>query len=112
VTETARETASGVGETAGQLKEKARDLVSGAADRLEGAWRGTREGVQESAAAMARRAEDFWNDATEFVRRYPVASVAVAFGLGFLVCSALAASYRYSDFGSDDVARRMSRASD
>ena len=34
---------------------------------------------------MGHRAEDFWGDINGLIRRYPVASLAVAFGLGCLV---------------------------
>jgi ElaB/YqjD/DUF883 family membrane-anchored ribosome-binding protein len=112
VTETAREMASGAREAVGQVRERAQEYVSGTADRLEGAWRSTREGLQEGASTLARQAENFWNDTADLIRRYPVASVAIAFGLGFLASSAMAATYSMSDFSSDDVARRMSRASE
>ena len=70
-------------------------------------WRSAREGLQQGFSQASQRAGDIWDDATGFIRRYPVASLAVAFGLGCLMGCALAALPR----GSDDMAERMSRAS-
>jgi ElaB/YqjD/DUF883 family membrane-anchored ribosome-binding protein len=104
--ETAQEMASTVSETAGHVKDKTREFVSGVAGQAEDAWRSTQEGLREGASAVAHKAEDFWGDATRMIQRYPVASVAIAFGLGCLFSSALALSSH-----GDDIARRMSRAS-
>src|SRR5262249_16633116 len=103
--ESAQEMASRAGEAAGQMKEKAQEFASGMQGRAEEAWRSTREGVQEGMSRVAERAGDFWADATEIVRRYPLASLAIAFGLGCLTASALALVPRTSD-----VAERMSRS--
>jgi ElaB/YqjD/DUF883 family membrane-anchored ribosome-binding protein len=104
--EKAQEMASNVGEAAGQMKEKAQEYASGIASQAQETWRSAREGLQENFSGVAQRAEDFWGDVTGLVRRYPVASVAIAFGLGCLVSSALALTSH-----SDDMTRRMSRSS-
>jgi ElaB/YqjD/DUF883 family membrane-anchored ribosome-binding protein len=103
--ETARELASSMSEAAGQMREKAQDLATGFLGRAEDAWRST----QGNAADVAHRVEDFWGDVTQFIRRYPVASLFVAFGAG-CVLSHLSHSANTS-WGTDDVARRMSRSS-
>ena len=104
--ESAQELASRAGETAGQMKEKAQEFASGMQGQAQEAWRGARESVQEGFSRVADRAGDFWDDATEIVRRYPIASLAIAFGLGCLTASALALVPRTSD-----MTERMSRSS-
>ena len=106
VKESAQEMASHLSESAGQMKDKARDFVSGVAGRAEDTWRSAREGLQEGFTNVSDRAGDIWEDATGFVRRYPIASLAVAFGLGCLVCSAFMVVSH-----TDDMAERMSRGS-
>ncbi len=100
--ESAQELAARAGEAAGQMKDKAREFASGMQGRAEEAWRGAREGFSR----VSERAGDFWGDATEIIRRYPVASLAIAFGLGCLTACAFAFMPR-----KDDMTERMSRAS-
>ena len=100
--ESAQELASRAGEAVGQVKDKARDLASGMQDQAREAWRGAREGV----SSAAERAGDFWSDATEIIRRYPVASLALALGLGCLAASAFSLMPR-----RDEMTERMSRMS-
>lgn len=100
--ETAQELASRAGETAGQVSDRAREFASGVQDQAREAWRGTREGLSRA----ADRAGDFWGDATEIIRRYPIASLAIAFGLGCLAASAFALMPR-----TEDITERMSRSS-
>jgi ElaB/YqjD/DUF883 family membrane-anchored ribosome-binding protein len=90
VTETLRETASEIG------------------SRVGDAWERTRQGVREGARAVADRAQNFWSDARDLVRRRPMAALGIAFGLGCLVGCYLAAGMRYS---TEDIADRMSRGS-
>src|SRR5215469_15132411 len=103
--ETAQEMASHLGESAGQMKEKAREFVSGMAGQAQETWRSAREGLQERASHFSDQAGDIWEDGIEFVRRYPLASLAVAFGMGCLISSALFAL----PHTTDDMAQRMSR---
>jgi len=102
----AQEIASTVGEAAEHMKGRAREFASSLAGQAGETWRSTREGVQEGISSVTHRAEDLWGDVTGMIRRYPVASVAVAFGLGCLVSCALFTMPR-----TDDMARRMSRSS-
>lgn len=115
--ESAQEMASHLGERAGEMTDKAREavgqagdkareFVSGMAGQAQERWRHASEGLQEGYSHMSERAGDIWHDATNFVRRYPLASLAVAFGVGCLVSCALMAVPR-----SDDVAEGMSRSS-
>lgn len=105
--ETAQEMASQLGESAGQMKDRAREFVSGMAGQAQEAWRSAREGAQERFSQYSERAGDLWGDGVEFVRRYPTASLAAALGLGCLLTCALFAMTRTTD----DVADRMSRGS-
>jgi ElaB/YqjD/DUF883 family membrane-anchored ribosome-binding protein len=84
-------------ETAGQVRDKIRDAASGVAERAE-----------QGAEAIARTAQDFWTDAGNLIRRNPMASVAIAFGVGCLVGAALTAAWGRRQ---DDMIRGMSRAS-
>jgi hypothetical protein len=98
---------SGVMDT---LKEKGRDLTSGASD-IAGQVRGTaqewaqttRAGAQQAwdstrqfASNVADRAEDAWEGAGNFVRRYPIATLLCAFGAGFLLRHFLPTERRWS----------------
>jgi ElaB/YqjD/DUF883 family membrane-anchored ribosome-binding protein len=106
--ESAQQMASQVGETAEHMRESAREFASGVADQAQETWRGAREGVQEGWSRVSGRARDIWQDSADFVRRYPIASLAAAFGLGCLTCAALfAASSSYTD----ELTGRMARSS-
>jgi ElaB/YqjD/DUF883 family membrane-anchored ribosome-binding protein len=106
--QTAQEAASQLGETAGQVRDKAREFVSSAASQAQETWRSAREGLQQGVSNLSERAGDIWEDGVEFVRRYPLASLAVAFGIGCLTSCAIFALARSS---TDEVVERMSRAS-
>jgi ElaB/YqjD/DUF883 family membrane-anchored ribosome-binding protein len=105
--ESVQETASQLGESAGQMKEKAREFVSGMAGQAQEAWRGARDQLQERFSDFSGRAGDIFEDGVAFVRRYPLASLAVAFGIGCLTSCAFFAMSR----STEDVPERMSRAS-
>ena len=104
--ESAQEMASQAGETASHLKEQAREFASGVAGKAQETWHSAREGLQQGWSQLGERAEDFWGDVTGLIRRYPVAAVAIAFGIGCLAGCSLLALPR-----SDDMTERMSRAS-
>ena len=108
ISETAEHVRERARETAGQVGDKAREFVSGMAEQAQETWRGAREGLQEGWSHVSDRAGDLWEDATEFVRRYPIASMAAAFGLGCLISASLFAATRFS---SDELTERMSRSS-
>jgi len=107
VTDALRQAASTAGDVAGQVRERVQDAASNVAGRVEDAWDSARQGVQQGARAVADTAGDFWGDTTDLIRRYPVASVMIAFGAGMLAASLFSAAPRWSD----DVAQRMSRGS-
>jgi hypothetical protein len=104
--ETVRQTVSGVGEAAGQMKEKVQDAASTVSHRVGEAWDSAYSGARQGVQAVADTAEDFWTGTTRLIRRYPVASVLIAFGAGCLAASL----FRVPNW-NDDVARRMSRSS-
>ncbi len=105
--ESAQQMASQLGETASQVKDKAREYVSGMAGQAQEAWQGAREQVQQRFSDLSGRAGDIFEDGIEFVRRYPLASLAAAFGIGCMVGCTLFITSR----STSDVAERMSRAS-
>jgi hypothetical protein len=108
VAETARGLASQAAETAGQVKERVQEAASGAAGRIGDAWESTRQGIREGGEWVTDTASDALQNLQTVIRRNPVASCAIAFGLGFLVMAALGAA---AAFRTDDIARRMSRYS-
>lgn len=105
--ESAQEMASQFGEAASQMKDKAREFASGMAGQAQEAWHGAREGLQERFSHFSGQASDIFQDGIEFVRRYPLASLAAAFGIGCLTSCAVLSLAR----STDDVPKRMSRAS-
>ncbi len=105
--ESAQQMASQLGETAGQVKDKAREFVSGVAGQAQETWHGAREQMQQRFSDFSGRAGDVFEDGIAFVRRYPLASLAVAFGIGCMVGCTLFVTSR----STRDVAERMSRAS-
>jgi ElaB/YqjD/DUF883 family membrane-anchored ribosome-binding protein len=107
LSETAEQVKEKARETVGQARDKAREYVSGVAGQAQETWRGAREGLQEGWSRVSDKAGDIWDDAANFVRRYPIASLAAAFGLGCLVSAALWAVPHYT---SDDMTERMSRS--
>jgi ElaB/YqjD/DUF883 family membrane-anchored ribosome-binding protein len=94
VKEKAREVASSASDLAGQVKDTARDLASSATSSASQAWDSTQRQARELASDTARYAENAWDSFGNFVRRYPVASLCVALGVGFLLASGLAAGAR------------------
>jgi ElaB/YqjD/DUF883 family membrane-anchored ribosome-binding protein len=105
--DTLHQAASRIGDAASQVKEKVQDAASTVAHGLENAWESTSSTVSQGAHAVARTAENFWDDATGLVRRHPVPAVLIAFGLGCLVASLLRVP-RWTA----DMTRRMSEPSD
>jgi len=108
---------TGLGETAHQAASRVSDAASSVVQGVENAWDSTTQGVQNAwdsttqgvsrgAEYVADKAGDFWGDATNMVRRYPVASVLIAFGMGCLAASL----FRVPNW-TDDIPRRMSRSS-
>ena len=80
------ETSGGV---MGSVVEGAQNVASTVANAAEQAWDTTRHVAGQAASTVANAAETAWDSTTTFMRRYPLATLAFGFGLGFLVCMAL-----------------------
>jgi ElaB/YqjD/DUF883 family membrane-anchored ribosome-binding protein len=104
-----RSSATGVGDTFRQAASSVEEAASNVAHRVEDAWDSTTQGVRQGAEFVANKASNFWTDCTDMIRRYPVTSVMIAFGLGCVTASLF--SVPLPGF-TDDMARRMSRGSD
>jgi ElaB/YqjD/DUF883 family membrane-anchored ribosome-binding protein len=96
---------SRVGDVLGQVKEGAQHLASEASRQAGQAWEATKEG----ASAVADRAQDFWSGTQDLIRRYPIASVAIAFGAGCLFAGLFAGGTAFA--WGESMPERMSRYS-
>ncbi len=87
------ESAGGLMGSVGNVIEGAENLASNVASSVASAagqaWDTTRHGAQQAASAVAGAAETAWDSTRGFMRRYPFGTLALGFGLGFLVCMAL-----------------------
>jgi hypothetical protein len=70
------------------VKEKAQDFASGVASTAGDAWDSARQGVQQAYSAVSDTAGEAFGQLTDFMRRYPFATLLVGFGLGFLTAQA------------------------
>ena len=104
---TLEQMSSTVSEAVGQAKDKAREMASNVSERVGDAWESTSRAARQGATAVAESAQSFWEASSDLIRRYPVASVAIAFALGCLTPACLSACFGRGD----DVARGMSRSS-
>jgi hypothetical protein len=80
------------------MKEKAMDVASGASEMMSGAkdkvqeWASdavdaagvVKDKTQEFASAAAHKAGDFGAEVTSLMRRYPIPTLLVGFGIGIL----------------------------
>ena len=82
VLETAQNVASNVGQAASQAWDTTRQAAGQA-------WDTTRQYAQQAGSTVADYAETAWDSSRSFLRRYPFATLAMGFGLGFLVCMAM-----------------------
>jgi hypothetical protein len=73
----------------GTVKNKAEELVSNVTETAENAWSSTREEAQAVASQVAGTAEQAWDNLTGFIRRYPVACLCAAVGVGFLLAETM-----------------------
>jgi ElaB/YqjD/DUF883 family membrane-anchored ribosome-binding protein len=89
VKEKASELASGAANVAGQVKDKAKELASSAATGVQHAWEATKRGTQQMASNVAETAENAWEGLGDLIRRYPVPSLFISMGVGFLLGSLL-----------------------
>lgn len=101
VKDKAHDLASSASHLAGDVKDKAQEWGSTVAQTAEKAWDSTKqgaerawEGTKHGAQEVAQYAEDAWDNFGGFIRRYPVPSLFVALGVGFLLGGALGASSR------------------
>jgi ElaB/YqjD/DUF883 family membrane-anchored ribosome-binding protein len=77
------------GGLAGSVLEGAQNVASNVGHAAEQAWDTTKQYAQQAGTAVANAAETAWDSTTTFMRRYPFATLAIGFGLGFLVCMAV-----------------------
>jgi hypothetical protein len=89
--EKARDLTSGASDVAGQVRDTAQDWARTAGSTAQQAWDSTRQ----LASNVADRAGDYWDGAGSFVRRYPFATVLCAFGAGFLFRQFLMSNRRW-----------------
>ncbi len=68
----------------GTVTEKASEIASSAASMAGDAWEATRHGAQQAASAVATTAGDAYDDVADFLRRYPMATLCLGLGVGFL----------------------------
>lgn len=81
-----QEAASGV---LGSVVEGAQNVASTVGHAAGQAWDSTRQYASQAGSAVADVAENAFDSATTFMRRNPLATLGIGFGLGFLVCLAL-----------------------
>jgi ElaB/YqjD/DUF883 family membrane-anchored ribosome-binding protein len=90
IKEKAGDLASGAANVAGQVRDKAKELASSAASGAQHAWEATKRGTQEFASNAAETAQNAWEGLGDIIRRYPVPSLLIAMGAGFLLGGVLA----------------------
>jgi hypothetical protein len=86
------------GGTMGALKEKAQELGSTIASGAQQAWDATSRQTREWAGDVARTAENAWEGFGNTIRRNPVASLLIAFGVGFVLGGGLGFGARRSNW--------------
>ena len=74
-----------IGGMASAVKEKAQELASNVTSRAGEAWDTTRQTAQQAASTVMSGAESGWDEVSSLMRRYPVASLCVGIGIGFLL---------------------------
>jgi ElaB/YqjD/DUF883 family membrane-anchored ribosome-binding protein len=94
IREKAEDLASGAANVATQVKEKAEEWASAAASGAQRAWDATRRQAQEWASDVAETAENAWEGLGDLIRRYPVPSLLIVMGVGFLLGGTLASRRR------------------
>src|SRR4051812_49964002 len=81
VKDKAKDVAAGTSELVSGAKDKVREWASEAADTAGQ----VKNRASEMATTAAHKAEDFGEDLTGLIRRYPVPALLVGFGIGFLL---------------------------
>jgi ElaB/YqjD/DUF883 family membrane-anchored ribosome-binding protein len=85
VKDKAQNLAASASHLASDVKDKAQEWTSNVADKAEATWESTKQCTQDMAGRVADTAEDAYENVTMFIRRYPLPSLLVSFGLGFLM---------------------------
>ena len=89
VKEKAKDLASGASDMAGNLRDTARDWASSAADKAQHAWESTRSGASHLASNVADTTSNAMDSLADVIRRNPVPSLLIALGVGFMLGSSL-----------------------
>ena len=85
VKEKAKDLASGASEMVDEAKEKVEEWASDAARVATQA----KDKAQEYASTAAHKAEELGENVTGLIRRYPMLTLLVGFGIGFLAATVL-----------------------
>jgi ElaB/YqjD/DUF883 family membrane-anchored ribosome-binding protein len=83
-------------DVAGQVKDKAQEWGSTVASGAQHAWDSTKRQTREWAGEVADTAQNAWEGFGDLIRRYPVASLCIALGVGFVLGGGLGYSARRS----------------
>jgi ElaB/YqjD/DUF883 family membrane-anchored ribosome-binding protein len=89
VKEKAKDLASGASDMASHVKDTARDWASSTADKAQHAWESTRDEARHLASNVADRASNAFDSLGDAIRRHPVPSLLIALGVGFMLGSSL-----------------------
>jgi ElaB/YqjD/DUF883 family membrane-anchored ribosome-binding protein len=81
-------------DVAGQIKDKAQEWGSAVASGAQHAWDATKRQTREWAGDVAETAENAWEGFGNLIRRYPVASLCIAVGIGFVLGGGLRVATR------------------
>lgn len=84
-----KEAAGGATGLMTNVLEGAENVASSVATTAGHAWDATRHGVESAASTVAGAAESAFDDATAFLRRYPMATLGAGIALGFVLSMAL-----------------------
>jgi hypothetical protein len=82
------------GSTMGAVKEKAQEWGQSVASGAQQAWDATQRQTREWASNVAETAENAWEGMGNTIRRYPVASLLIALGVGFILGGGLGMTAR------------------
>ena len=78
--------ATGMMETA---KQSAKDFGSAVGSKAEEAWDASKRTAQQFASSASDQAQDAVQTVTDLIHRYPLYSLLIAFGAGFLLAEVL-----------------------
>jgi len=86
----AQEWASTAGDKFGQAKDKVQDWASKTAEQVGEATNRVRDWASTASEKAGEAMKDVGDELTSFVRRYPIPSLLIGFGVGFILARALA----------------------